>query len=293
MAKLMQVDNAANGLRSLFYHLERDGQHVAVSRGGQTFNTRELLNVTLEIAEGNHRLIGGPLKQQKWWLAAECLTELLGLNPPLTYWLMKPETKAADIFNAMKHPTSFFQYTYGQRMAEHHVIEGIVEKLKEENSRQAVFTIWDNRDLKESQIPCTIMHQYLLRNGKLNLTVYYRSNDLYRGYRNDVYFSSVMLELMSSFTGSKIGSLTMHFGSLHSYEEDWSKFRGIDNAYDESAPEPNYEFAIKPAYDELHRIYGEAVRGNRYVKSDFPLFNGWVKAINAKHFGLPEPEVFL
>jgi thymidylate synthase len=136
-------------------------------------------------------------KQTPFWVSAECMTELLGLNPSLSFQLTRSKA-AKEILQQMTHPTGFHQYTYGQRMADWHVLEKTLDRLDDENSRQALFTIYDNRDLYEWSIPCTILHQYSKRNGKLDLTVYYRSNDFYRGFRNDIYFSSVCLELMSA-----------------------------------------------------------------------------------------------
>jgi hypothetical protein len=272
-----------------------EGEDVEVVRNGEKFTTKEARNVSLAITSPFDRLIRFPgLNQQPWWVSAECMTELLGLNPSLTSMLKLPP-KAKEIFGGMTRETGFHQYTYGQRMADKHVIEKTLKKLEEPGSRQALFQIYDNSlDLKEWSIPCTIHHQYFKRNGALDLTVYYRSNDLYRGFRNDVYFSSVMLELMASWSDSSIGELTMFFGSIHAYEEDLALLRSgtakppFQNS---SGPIAVMNEPIGKFYGELRDQYFHLVKGDRYAHSSIPLIEAWRNAVSRYMIGLPSPPV--
>jgi thymidylate synthase len=91
---------------------------------------------------------------------------------------------------------------------------------KDPNSRQAVIHIKDADNTPTKDLPCTVCLQFLLRDGKLNLTTYMRSNDIWLGFPYDV-FSFTCLQIIMAFElGVEIGEYTHIAGSLHLYSRN-------------------------------------------------------------------------
>ena len=94
---------------------------------------------------------------------------------------------------------------------------------KDPNSRQAVIHIKDADRSPSKDVNCTVCLQFLLRNNKLYLTTYMRSNDLWMGFPYDVFQFMNMQVLMSMELGVELGTYTHIAGSLHLYERDYLK----------------------------------------------------------------------
>ena len=91
-------------------------------------------------------------------------------------------------------------------------------------SRQAVIHIKQARDLVEypsKDVNCTVCLQFFIREGKLYMTTYMRSNDLWMGFPNDVFQFTAMQIYLAMRLGVKLGSYTHIAGSLHLYERDY------------------------------------------------------------------------
>lgn len=103
-------------------------------------------------------------------------------------------------------------------------LEMVEEMLRTHpESRQAVIHIKQARDLIKfptKDVNCTVCLQFFIREGKLYLTTYMRSNDLWMGFPNDVFqFTAIQIWLAMKL-GYKLGSYTHIAGSLHLYERD-------------------------------------------------------------------------
>lgn len=102
----------------------------------------------------------------------------------------------------------------------------MVEEMlaKDPASRQAVIHIKQPRDLvnfPSKDVNCTVCLQFLIREGKLYMTTYMRSNDLWMGFPNDVFqFTAIQIYLAMKL-GCKLGTYTHIAGSLHLYERDY------------------------------------------------------------------------
>jgi len=106
-------------------------------------------------------------------------------------------------------------------------IEQIIDLLKKDpTSRRAVLNISDpsiNR-INTKDMQCTVAIQFLVRNGKLEETVYMRSNDVYFGLPYDyVYFVSIGLYIASNLN-LELGTYTHHATSMHMYLKDIDNF---------------------------------------------------------------------
>ena len=91
------------------------------------------------------------------------------------------------------------------------------------NSRRAIIHIKEPSDLESKDVNCTVCLQFFIREGKLYLTTYMRSNDLWMGFPYDVFQFTNMQILMSMELGLELGTYTHIVGSLHLYERDGVK----------------------------------------------------------------------
>jgi len=76
--------------------------------------------------------------------------------------------------------------------------------------RPAELAVTDNPD-----VSCAIAVQFLLRDGRLNMTVYMRGNDAYRGMVGDVFAFTFIQEFVATQHGAALGSYAHHVGSMH------------------------------------------------------------------------------
>lgn len=92
--------------------------------------------------------------------------------------------------------------------------------MKDPNSRQAIIHI-KNPDTEPSKdVPCTISLQFFIRENKLYLTTYMRSNDIWMGFPYDVFNFTCMQIQMAMELGVGIGCYTHIAGSMHLYKRN-------------------------------------------------------------------------
>lgn len=90
------------------------------------------------------------------------------------------------------------------------------------DSRQAVIQILRPDDISEKtkDVPCTCTLQFLLRDGKLHLVVYMRSNDAFIGFPHDVFNFTMFQEIMARTVSAELGSYKHIAGSMHLYKKN-------------------------------------------------------------------------
>jgi len=119
--------------------------------------------------------------------------------------------------------------------------ERIIEQIsKRNNTKQAYLTISEIEDYKHrenqfSSPPCTIGLHFLVRENKLNLTTYMRSNDAYYGLPHDLFCFTMLQELVACRTNLTLGKYTHIATSMHIYED---KVENIQNYLEEGLHEP-------------------------------------------------------
>lgn len=95
------------------------------------------------------------------------------------------------------------------------------------DTRRAVIQIFDAHDLlgDHKDIPCTCTLQFMLRENKLNLFTYMRSNDAYLGMPHDVFCFTMLQEIMARKLSAEIGTYKHAVGSLHLYDKNLKSAR--------------------------------------------------------------------
>jgi thymidylate synthase len=107
----------------------------------------------------------------------------------------------------------------------------VAERLKSNpDTRKAVVQIFNAEDIPTEQtsyadIPCTCMMQFMIRNGKLDMIVFMRSNDAFKGLPHDIFCFTMIQELMARTLGIELGLYKHMVGSLHLYDTDERKAR--------------------------------------------------------------------
>jgi hypothetical protein len=162
----------------------------------------------------------------------------------------------------------------------------VIHRLKTyENDRRTVLAIWDGgSDLMEENdykdIPCNTHIYFKVRDGKLNMTVCCRSNDLIWGAygANAVHFSMLM-EYIAASVGVEVGHYTQFSDSLHAYTDVLEKLKNLSPDYDPylTLGADRLHYTPKPLVDDPDSFYQE-VRffcdglGNnyKYKNSIFP-----------------------
>lgn len=117
------------------------------------------------------------------------------------------------------------QFKYGFNQWEH--IKYMLSKNP--NSRQAVIHIKEASCKSSKDVNCTICCQFFIRDNKLYMTTYMRSNDIWMGFPYDVFQFTAMQILLSMQLGVELGTYTHISGSLHLYKRDYEIAKQNEN----------------------------------------------------------------
>jgi len=143
-----------------------------------------------------------------------------------------------------------FNASYGYRMRHHFGRDQLVDVIHtlkaDPNSRQAVIQLWDSEDLmKETKDKCcNTQLVFDIISGRVNLTVFNRSNDFWWGNAgsNIVHFS-FLLEFVACAIGKPIGKMRTLINNLHIYDKSvYDAAKHLDmppEAYDYDAYQHN------------------------------------------------------
>ncbi|AKB85649.1 MULTISPECIES: thymidylate synthase [Methanococcoides] len=126
-----------------------------------------------------------------------------------------------------------FEYTYGQRLRnwddKTDQIAYVIEKLKNNTTtRRATAVTWiPDVDTKVDEVPCMIIDDFKIRDGKVHLTTVFRSHDFAGAYPANLYGLSKLLEYVADNVGLSAGTITTVSISAHIYDHDWDKIEKI------------------------------------------------------------------
>jgi len=194
--------------------------HDQILQNGVSFgDTKALFNVGFYITDPKDRKIIN--KEREWnenyadceWLwylsgdrSVDKLGEFYGKIPPI--W-----EKMADAEGNVNS-------NYGWQWDRNKQIDYVYELLlNQPDTRQAVITILDMKehDKFTYDTPCTYAIQFTIVNGRLDMCVTMRSNDLWYGFCNDQYQFSKLQELMAYRLDIETG-VYYHFAhNMHLY----------------------------------------------------------------------------
>lgn len=141
------------------------------------------------------------------------------------------ETKVLEQYSSIfldKEKSTDVSYTYGNRLRDYKgqidQIDNIIDKINAEKiTRRAFAMTFDPiEDKDNSSPPCLISIQVLVGgDDKLHMISYFRSHDLFKAALPNAYGLVNVHKYISSRTGLKPATLTIHSTSAHIYEDDW------------------------------------------------------------------------
>jgi thymidylate synthase len=211
---VINIPDAVNGYVDLVQHVLKHGKEVA-PRG---MKTREIEDAVIRIEDAHNTLPLGVGRGTVAGIGAvEACQLLAGQSTPKLVIAIGPQ------FKNYAEDNGLFHGAYGLRTQDQY--GPVIERLKNDpDSRQALVTIWDPKlDLLPSKrdYPCTILHQFRIRDNKLNMSVYMRSNDVWLGAAYDFFQFTRVQIAMASVLGIEPGKYVHHVGSLHIYEQHY------------------------------------------------------------------------
>ncbi len=149
-------------------------------------------------------------------------------------------------------------YTYHDRMVRYSGIDQIrfvIEELKRNPSSRRAVVLVRNADDVGSDDPACLQHiQFLVRNGKLDCKVLFRSNDACKASFMNAFALIMIQKHIAEALGIEVGTYVHRANSYHCYERD---FHSLDNYVsriesDEDACSMDYE-------DEWEDIMNEEI----------------------------------
>lgn len=216
----INVDNLRADYHKVVRHVRLNGDEVP-SRDG---DTREVLDALIVVKDPTDVLPTGIGRKLNPRIAAiEALSLIGGIQVPELL------VRAAPNFSRFRDG-EYFHGAYGPRISMQ--LPAVVRRLQRDpGTRQAVITIWDPlHDLMQEgrhDYPCTVMLQFLVRNGELQLHTTMRSNDVWLGLTYDAFMFTQLQLTVARALGLVAGPYYHHAVSLHIYERDVDASREI------------------------------------------------------------------
>jgi len=134
-----------------------------------------------------------------------------------------------------------WEYTYHLRMeGQFDFIEN--ELKRNPDSRRAIISIRDEKDIKSGNPACLQSVQYFIRGKKLHSKVLFRSNDAAQASFMNAFALICLQERFALRLGVPVGSYTHRANSYHVYERNWDLFEGYVNRI-KSGAEVTYDYA--------------------------------------------------
>lgn len=220
-----QVPSIDDLIRVAYTNLLNHGERIEPSKG----KAIEISGITFELTNPRARLslsasrgrVFSALGEMCWYLSGSANGRVMDYYIPeySKHNADDPESQEC-IVNGAYGPRIFCQ--------ESPQFENIYEILSRKPfSRQAVIRLFDSKDIAEPHrdVPCTCTLQFLLRDGRLNLITYMRSNDAYKGLPHDVFCFTMFQEIMAARLNCELGYYKHIVGSLHLYSGDEDKVK--------------------------------------------------------------------
>lgn len=205
-----------------------------------------------------------------------------GYGPRLRKWKRQdPDPNAYSAASPLGDPALFVDQ-----------LEECVKILCEDlPSRRAVMVIFDPAlDFVQSKdIPCNNWLHFLVRDGKLNLTVGIRSNDAIWGFSGiNVFEWGVLQQMVAHWIGVEVGVMAYTASSFHLYDYHYEKAEKIvanaksKTLYDFGVPQLKFETCFEdfgPAMAEFFEIEEDLAHRVPFESVSDPLLNGALRML--------------
>ena len=113
------------------------------------------------------------------------------------------------------------EYTYGEYITPQ--VYKIIDILKNtKNTNQACMNIGDVNSINLPDPPCLRVLDFNIKNDKLNMFIYFRSNDLWAGFPTNIAGFQLLKEFMASEIGCEDGEIYYFSKGLHIYDYQYA-----------------------------------------------------------------------
>lgn len=139
-------------------------------------------------------------------------------------------------------------YTYHQRYAPY--LEYCINELRRDpNSRRAIISVRDNEsDTKTADPACLQSIAFRLRNGKLDCTAMFRSNDAVKAAFMNMFAIVCLQEKVANELGVEVGEYLHIAYSYHVYKQDYAL---LDGYMRRLMSDPDNTYHYKGEFDEM------------------------------------------
>jgi thymidylate synthase len=206
--------------------LSEDAEYIVAPRNK---GTKEITNAVITIENPYDRLVRHPARGLSLrYLAGEFLwyersSDLLSeISHYAVFW-----KRCSD--NGLTLRSSYGARLYKSREFADQWTTVRDELIRDPSSRRAMLMILEPNDLRAgiNDVPCTVGLQFLIRENRLHLTAWMRSNDLYLGFCYDAAVFTLWQEKMlhalrEEMHDLQMGSYTHMATSLHVYVKHFS-----------------------------------------------------------------------
>jgi len=196
--------------------------HDQIIQNGVEFGgTKALFNIGFYITDPKDRKIIN--KERDWkedYAEAEWQWYLSG--DPKVSTLGDIYGKVPEIWKRMADGEGKVNSNYGYQWERNGQIDMVYEMLKQNlDTRQACISIYDGKEISDYAFdtPCTYAIQFTIVNGRLDMCVTMRSNDLWYGFCNDQYQFSKLQELMAYRLDIETGTYYHFAHNMHLYND--------------------------------------------------------------------------
>ena len=192
-----------------------------ITNGVEFAGTKALFNIGFTIENPTNKVITN--KERNWneeYAAAEWAWYLSG--DPRIKKLGELYGKIPPIWERMADSNGEVNSNYGYQWKRHDQLENVINILKKNpDTRQAAISIYDGKEIHQyaHDTPCTYAVQFTIVQGKLYMSVYMRSNDLWYGFCNDQYQFASLQEMVAEKLNLPVGTYYHHAHNLHLYND--------------------------------------------------------------------------
>ncbi|MFD8206054.1 thymidylate synthase [Streptomyces sp. NPDC059695] len=224
--------------------------------------TREVLDVHMRLTRPRARLLYAPPARilNLAFAVAETVWILSSSDEP---WIFDYNTKLRQYAD-----DGVLRGAYGPRMRKWagtvDQLSRVVEILKQDpDSRRALIQLYDPaRDAAgHKDVPCTLGFRFYLRDGRLHMSTTMRGQDVWIGMPYDLFFYTVLHELVAGWIGAELGDFHHHVGSLHIYENHLDQADALTSIV-ASSDMPDLTTSWEGFDDLLHQVRTGDVTGH-------------------------------
>ena len=205
MAISIKVPTIKTGWETLVKRIMKNGVEIRDERGSIT---KELLNTMVYVKN--------PLDTE---------------SPDGYFWTGEKLDKYSEQF--LSSDKQGFIYTYGNRLRAHFdgidQVQEAIDRLNNfKESRRAISVTWDPTiDTKNDEVPCMMLVDFKMRDGKLNTTGLWRSHDIYGAWFPNAVGLSNLANYVAGEVSAEVGTLTIHSISAHIYEVNFKEAEAV------------------------------------------------------------------